>query len=218
MDFWNFLTYVNYLHQEHIELKQKYVSLLSLVGQELPIIKARMEALEQQNLKIVERKTNHPETRTSCQYCGQSFDEHWKLESHLVEHEEAEQYPCNICNKSFQTSWRLGKHLENHDRKNVKVCKYFKKGHFCPFSLCNYGWMTPAGEAEKSWWNFTPKCNALSLLLNYPLIMTIVVFFHPLSTTGRVFFMTLKDSKLNQLKTIGKLSKKTCSATGRSKP
>ena len=133
MDFWNFLTYVNYLHQEHIELKQKYVSLLSLVGQELPIIKARMEALEQQNLKIVKRKTNHPETRTSCQYCGQSFDEHWKLESHLVEHEEAEQYPCNICNKSFQTSWRLGKHLENHDRKNVKVCKYFKKGHYCPF-------------------------------------------------------------------------------------
>ena len=92
-----------------------------------------MEALEQQNRKIVKRKTNHPETRTSCQYCGQSFDEHWKLESHLVEHEEAEQYPCNICNKSFQTSWRLGKHLENHDRKNVKVCKYFKKGHYCPF-------------------------------------------------------------------------------------
>ena len=67
-----------------------------------------------------------------------------------------------------------------------------QKGHFCPFSLCNYGWMTPAGEAEKSWWNFTPKCNALSLLLNYPLIMTIVVFFHPLSTTDRVFLWRAK--------------------------
>ena len=35
---------------------------------------------------------------------------------------------------------------------------------------------------------------------------------------GQGVFMARKDSKLNQLKTIGKLSKKTCSATGRSKP
>ena len=51
--------------------------------------------------------------------------------------------------------------------------------------------MTPAGEAEKSWWNFTPKCNALSLLLNYPLIITmavegIKVGFEPLTYEEKV--------------------------------
>ena len=48
-------------------------------------------------------------------------------------HKEAEKFPCNVCNKVFQTNWRLAKHLKNHKRKNVRICKYFKKGQFCPF-------------------------------------------------------------------------------------
>ena len=113
MDFWNFFNYVNYLQQEHIELKQMYATLLSIVIQELPGIKARMEALEKPNMKIVEKKTHHPEKRIICQYCGENFDEQWQLETHLVMHKEAEQFPCKICNKHFQINWRLKKHLKN---------------------------------------------------------------------------------------------------------
>ena len=61
---------MNYLHQEHIELKQKYVILASLVGQDLSGIKARMEALEKQNFQNVEKKIHHPGKRMICQYCG----------------------------------------------------------------------------------------------------------------------------------------------------
>ena len=133
MDFWNFFAYVNYLHQEHIELKHKYITLLSLISQELPGMNARLKALEQQNLKVVRKKTHQSEKRISCQYCGENFDEMWKLETHLVKHEEAEQFPCIVCSKTFQTKWRLDKHLKNHERKNLRVCKYFQKGQYCPF-------------------------------------------------------------------------------------
>ena len=90
-----------------------------------------MEASEKQNIKIVQQKTHHPEKRITCQYCGENFDEQWKLEIHLVMHEEAEKFPCNVCNKLFQTNWRLTKHLQNNERKNVRICKYFKKEQFC---------------------------------------------------------------------------------------
>ena len=78
MDFLNFFSYVNYLHQEHIELEQKYVTLTSWVSQELTGIKARMEALEKQNITIVKKETHHPEKGMTCQYCGYKFDEQWK--------------------------------------------------------------------------------------------------------------------------------------------
>ena len=133
MDFLNVVNYVNYLHQEHLELKRTYATLLSIVVQELPGIKAKLEVLEKHNLNTVQKKNHHPEKRMICQYCGENFDLQWKLESHLVMHVEAEEFPCNICDKTFQTNWRLQKHMKNHDRKNVRVCKYFKKGQFCPF-------------------------------------------------------------------------------------
>ena len=92
-----------------------------------------MEAPEKQIIKIVQKKTYHPKKIIICQCCGENFDDQWKLETHLVMHEEAEKFPCNVCNKLFQTNWRLRKHLQNHERKNVRICKYFKKGQFCPF-------------------------------------------------------------------------------------
>ena len=61
------------------------------------------------------------------------FDKQWRLETHLVKHEEVEKFPCNICSKTFQTNWRLEKHVRNHDRINVRVCKYFRKEELCPF-------------------------------------------------------------------------------------
>jgi hypothetical protein len=131
--FWNLFNYVSYLHQEQIKLKQTYETILSIVIQELPGIKARMEASAKHNVKIVEKKTHHPEKRIICQFCGENFDGQWKLETHLVVHEEAEKFPCDVCNKLFQTNWRLRKHQQNHERKNVRMCKYFKKGQFCPF-------------------------------------------------------------------------------------
>ena len=45
-----------------------------------------MEALEKQNMKIVQKKTHHPEKRNICQYCGENYNEHWKLVTHLVMH------------------------------------------------------------------------------------------------------------------------------------
>ena len=151
MDFLNFFNYVNYLHQEHIKLKQTYETLLSIVIQELPRIKARMETSEKQNIKIVQQKTHHQEKRITCQYCGENFYEQWKIETHLVMHEEAEKFPCNVFNKLFQTNWRLTKHLQNHERKNVRICKYFKKGKFCRFEKvgCKFSLNSPKVENEK---------------------------------------------------------------------
>ena len=57
MDFLNFFNYVNYLHQEHLKLKQTYETLLCIVIQELPKIKARMEASEKQNIPNVQKQT-----------------------------------------------------------------------------------------------------------------------------------------------------------------
>ena len=150
MDFLNFFNYVNYLHQEHIKLKQSHETLLRIVIQELPGIKARMEAPEKQIIKIVQKKTHHPKKRIICQCCGENFDDQWKLETHLVMHEEAEKFPCNVCNKVFQTNWRLAKHLKNHERKNVRICKYFKKGQFCPFEKvgCKFSHTSPNVENE----------------------------------------------------------------------
>ena len=150
MEFLNFFSYVNYLHQEHIELKQKYLALASLVSQVLPGIKARLEAFEKQNETIVKKKNHPPEKRMICQYCGYKFDEQWKLETHLLKHEEAEKFHCNVCSKTFQTNWRLEKHLQNHNRINVRVCKYFKKGQFCPFEKlgCKFSHHSSKNENE----------------------------------------------------------------------
>lgn len=149
MDFLNFFNYVNYLHQEHLKLKQTYENLLCIVVKELPEIKARLEAYE--NIRIAGKKTPHREKRLVCQFCGENYDEEWKLETHLVIHEEAEKFPCNVCNKEFQTNWRLVKHLKNHQRKDVKICKYFKRGHFCPFEEvgCKFSHCFPKLEKEK---------------------------------------------------------------------
>ena len=63
--------------------------------------------------------------------------------------------------------------------------------HF--FAFYNYDWMTLASveECRENWWNFPPKCNALSLLLNYPLIITMAVAgkkvgFDPLTYSEKV--------------------------------
>ena len=151
MDFLNFFNYVNYLHQEHLKLKQTYETLLCIVIQELPKTKARMEASEKQNIPNVQKKTPNPENSLVCQFCGENFGEQWKLEAHLVIHDEAEKFHCNVCDKTFQTKWRLAKHLQNHERKNVKICKYFKKGHFCPFEYvgCKFAHSTPKVETKK---------------------------------------------------------------------
>ena len=68
-----------------------------------------------------------------CKYCDEVFDENWKLELHLKSHEESKQFQCGICNKTFLAKWRLKKHEQNHFRKNIKKCRFFKKGKFCPF-------------------------------------------------------------------------------------
>jgi len=71
--------------------------------------------------------------RVDCPFCQEQFDEHWKLEIHIRMHEEAESFPCDICNKIFHAKWRLKMHVKNHFRKDLKTCKYFKKGQFCPY-------------------------------------------------------------------------------------
>ena len=149
MEFWNFFSFVNNLHREHLELKHTYASLLGIVIQELPVIKARMEALEKMNPKHVQKKAHNPEQRMICQFCGENFKERWELETHLIIHEEAEKFSCNVCNKHFQTNWRLEKHQQNHYRKNVKVCKYFKKGQFCPFDKVGCKFLHRCSQNEK---------------------------------------------------------------------
>ena len=110
---------------------------------------ARMDALEKENLKIVQNKAHNPEQRLICQFCGENFKERWELETHLIIHEEAEKFSCNVCNKHFQTNWRLEKHQQNHYRKNVKVCKYFKKGQFCPFDKVGCKFLHRCSQNEK---------------------------------------------------------------------
>ena len=151
MDILNFFNYLNYLHQEHMKLKQTYETLLSIVLQELPEIKARVKTSVKQNIQNVQKETLHPENIIVCQFCGENFNEQWKLETHLVIHEEAEKFPCDICDKIFQTKWRLAKHLKNHERKHVKICKYFKKGQFCPFEKvgCKFSHSFPKAKNEK---------------------------------------------------------------------
>ena len=56
MDILNFFNYVNYLHQEHMKLKKTYETLLCIVIQELPEIKARMEASEKRISKRFQRR------------------------------------------------------------------------------------------------------------------------------------------------------------------
>lgn len=111
-----------------------------------------MGALEEHNVKSVKKKNNPPENkRMICQYCGEIFDEQWKLENHLVIHAETEKFPCKVCNKIFQTKWRMTKHLQNHERKTVRKCKYFKKGQFCPFEKvgCKFAHDSSKDEDEK---------------------------------------------------------------------
>jgi len=71
--------------------------------------------------------------RVDCPFCHEQFEEHWKLEMHIRMHEEAESFQCDVCNKIFHAKWRLKKHVKNHFRKDMKTCKYFKKGQFCPY-------------------------------------------------------------------------------------
>ena len=67
-----------------------------------------------------------------CKVCGDKFDETFKLEVHLKEH-DVETFKCELCDKTFHLKWRLNKHIQAHAMLNVKTCHYFNNGKLCPF-------------------------------------------------------------------------------------
>ena len=100
---------------------------------------------------VGQQSDDHGKSLT-CKFCDEAFEEHWKLEIHTREHEEAEQFTGDICAKTSVAKWRLKKHRENHYRKNVKLCKYFKKEQLCPYEEvgCKFSHKTTNNTNNKS--------------------------------------------------------------------
>ena len=65
-------------------------------------------------------KENH-----KCNICDNSFDNRWKIEKHLNEHDAAKEFKCDQCDSEFFLKWRLERHVEGHSRTNRKGCHYF---------------------------------------------------------------------------------------------
>ena len=63
--------------------------------------------------------------KIKCRLCEEKFDETYKLEIHLKNH-DVQTFKCGTCEKTFQRKWRLNKHEEAHNRLNVKFCHYYK--------------------------------------------------------------------------------------------
>ena len=111
--------------QKYNVLNQPVVQLTHVIS----ILQDKITKMESNEERFV---TNQAKS-LQCTYCGDVFNINWKIELHLRSHEESEKFQCDICKKTFQAEWRMKKHNSNHYRKNIKKCKFFQNGQFCPF-------------------------------------------------------------------------------------
>ena len=99
------------------------------------------------------KKENHPKI-IKCKHCDESFDEFWKLETHMKTHREENKFECSECGKEFQIEWRLRKHMDIHTNTNGKKCHYFNNFKTCPYE--EFGCKFVHEKSEKCY--FSDKC------------------------------------------------------------
>ena len=126
--------------ENKLELSEKIVKHLEEVIQ----IKNKENKLDSFDCKVCKSKfkqkrelkkhigTEHPKTLI-CQYCDESFDQSWKLETHLKTHEQAKSFKCDSCDKSFVLKWRLRTHKKIHENTKTQYCHFFNNELPCPY-------------------------------------------------------------------------------------
>ena len=92
------------------------------------------------NMENMTRVENEPSTKAnyfqiSCVFSIEQFNTVSNLEKHIRSlHVEGPKFKCDHCCKTLLTKWRLVKHTRMHYTKNLKRCKYYMSGIFCPFN------------------------------------------------------------------------------------
>ena len=97
---------------------------------EIKAIETSMKEKSTENIKVL---TKNSTSKNTCQYCEIKFESNYKLETHLMTHQEANIVKCDSCEKSFFSTWRLKVHKKGHGKQRKRCCHYFNNQIECPF-------------------------------------------------------------------------------------
>ena len=112
-------------------------------------IPLKIETFDKKHETVInEFKTEHlkhennldvkPKVKHSCNMCGKTYLEKFRLSDHIeVVHERKMKYQCKPCDKTYTTGAGLRKHKAKHDPQLVKERKSFK----C--DLCGKEFLSP---------------------------------------------------------------------------
>ena len=77
-------------------------------------------------------KSHNPKTRRTCDLCGKSYGESYKLKLHIKEvHEGSREYACTKCDYTAKRGYELRNHKYSKHNEGTRTTLFCE---FCPFS------------------------------------------------------------------------------------
>ena len=97
-------------------------------------IKSIKKSIKDEEAVQVNPKSERSLKLVECNTCGKTFKRFSDLEHHIkVSHVDHQGFKCDICKKSFILKWRLQKHVVLHNNQNITACHFFNNEKICPF-------------------------------------------------------------------------------------